>query len=45
VSVNFITQLRAMAHGDYELELRDGQLVALSRRYKQLLPDSIRERI
>jgi hypothetical protein len=34
-----------MFHGDYELVLRDGQHLALSRRYKQLLPATIRERL
>jgi two-component system LytT family response regulator len=45
VRVGFIAELRSMFHGDYELVLRDGQRVALSRRYKQLLPASIRERL
>jgi len=45
VRVGFIAELRAMFHGDYELVLRDGQRVALSRRYKQLLPATIRERL
>jgi hypothetical protein len=33
-----------MFHGDSELA-RDGQRVALSRRYKQLLPATIHERL
>ena len=33
-----------MFHGDYELVLRDGQTLPLSRRYKALLPEAIRER-
>jgi two-component system, LytTR family, response regulator len=45
VRVGFIAELRSMFHGDYELVLRDGQCLALSRRYKQLLPASIRERL
>jgi hypothetical protein len=34
-----------MCHGDYELVLRDGQNLALSRRYKQLLPEAIRGKL
>lgn len=45
VHVGFIAELRSMFHGDYELVLRDGQHLALSRRYKQLLPATIRERL
>jgi len=45
VRVGFIAELRPMFHGDYELVLRDGQRLALSRRYKQLLPDAIREKL
>jgi len=45
VRVGFIAELRSMFHGDYELVLRDGQHLALSRRYKQLLPATIRERL
>jgi two-component system, LytTR family, response regulator len=45
VRVGFIAELRPMFHGDYELVLRDGQRLALSRRYKQLLPAAIRERL
>lgn len=45
VRVGFIAELRPMFHGDYELVLRDGQTVSLSRRYKQLLPAAIRERL
>ena len=45
VRVGFIAELRPMFHGDYELVLRDGQRLALSRRYKQLLPEAIRGRL
>jgi DNA-binding LytR/AlgR family response regulator len=43
--VGFIAELRPMFHGDYELVLKDGQRLNLSRRYKQLLPAAIRERL
>ncbi len=45
VRIGFIAELHPLFHGDYELVLRDGQRVALSRRYKQLLPEAIRERL
>jgi two-component system, LytTR family, response regulator len=45
VRVGFIAELRPMFHGDYELVLRDGQILALSRRYKALLPPAIRDRL
>ncbi len=45
VRVGFIAELRPMFHGDYELVLRDGQRLGLSRRYKQLLPEAIRDRL
>jgi len=45
VRIGFIAELRPMFHGDYELVLRDGQRVSLSRRYKQLLPAGIRDRL
>jgi two-component system, LytTR family, response regulator len=45
VRVGFISELRPMFHGDYELVLRDGQTLALSRRYKFLLPEAIREKL
>ena len=45
VRVGFIAELRPMFHGDYELVLRDGQTMPLSRRYKTLLPEAIRERL
>lgn len=45
VRLSFIAELRPMFHGDYELVLRDGQTLALSRRYKALLPAAIRERL
>ena len=45
VRVGFVAELRPMFHGDYELVLRDGQTLALSRRYKALLPPAIRDRL
>lgn len=45
VRLGFIAELRPMFHGDYELVLRDGETLPLSRRYKALLPDVIRERL
>jgi len=45
VRVSFVAELRPMFHGDYELVLRDGQTLALSRRYKALLPPGIRDRL
>jgi two-component system LytT family response regulator len=45
VRLGFIAELRPMFHGDYELVLRDGQTLPLSRRYKTLLPEAIRERL
>jgi two-component system LytT family response regulator len=45
VRVGFIAELRPMFHGDYEIVLRDGQRLGLSRRYKMLLPTAIRERL
>jgi two-component system LytT family response regulator len=45
VRLGFIAELKAMFHGDYELVLRDGQVLPLSRRYKALLPEAIRERL
>jgi two-component system LytT family response regulator len=45
VRVSFIAELRPMFHGDYELILRDGQALTLSRRYRALLPASIRDRL
>jgi two-component system, LytTR family, response regulator len=45
VRLGFIAELRPMFHGDYELVLRNGQTLALSRRYKALLPEAIRERL
>jgi two-component system LytT family response regulator len=45
VRVGFIAELRPMFHGDYELVLRDGSVLALSRRYKALLPQEIRARL
>jgi two-component system LytT family response regulator len=45
VRIGFIAEMRPMFHGDYELVLRDGERLPLSRRYKQLLPTTIRERL
>jgi two-component system LytT family response regulator len=45
VRISFIAELRAMFHGDYELVLRDGTSLTLSRRYKALLPEEIRARL
>jgi two-component system, LytTR family, response regulator len=45
VRVSFIAELHSMFSGDYELVLRNGARLALSRRYKALLPASIRERL
>jgi two-component system LytT family response regulator len=45
VRMSFIAELQPMFHGDYELVLRNGERLALSRRYKALLPASIRERL
>ena len=45
VRLAFIAELLPMFHGDYELVLRNGERLALSRRYKALLPAAIRERL
>jgi DNA-binding LytR/AlgR family response regulator len=45
VRIGFIAELRPMFHGDYELVLRDGTTLTLSRRYKALLPAEIRDRL
>jgi two-component system LytT family response regulator len=45
VRLGFIAELRPMFHGDYELVLRDGNTLTMSRRYKALLPEAIRERL
>jgi two-component system, LytTR family, response regulator len=45
VRVSFIAELHPMFSGDYELVLRNGERLALSRRYKALLPAAIRERL
>jgi two-component system LytT family response regulator len=45
VRLGFIAELKPMFNGDYELVLRDGQTLPLSRRYKALLPAAIRERL
>lgn len=45
VRMSYITELQPMFHGDYELLLRNGERLALTRRYKALLPATIRERL
>lgn len=45
VRLAFIAELQPMFHGDYELILKNGERLALSRRYKALLPAAIRERL
>jgi two-component system LytT family response regulator len=45
VRVSFIAELHPMFSGDYELVLRNGERLALSRRYKALLPAAIREKL
>jgi two-component system, LytTR family, response regulator len=45
VRLGFIAELKPLFHGDYELVLKDGQSLPLSRRYKALLPEAIRERL
>jgi two-component system LytT family response regulator len=45
VRINFISEMRPLFHGDYELVLKDGATLSLSRRYKALLPPAIRERL
>jgi two-component system LytT family response regulator len=45
VKLASIVELQPMFHGDYELLLRNGERLALSRRYKALLPPAIRERL
>jgi two-component system LytT family response regulator len=45
VKLAAIAELQPMFHGDYELLLRNGERLALSRRYKALLPPAIRERL
>ncbi len=45
VRVLFIAELHPMFSGDYELVLRNGERLALSRRYKALLPAAIRDRL
>jgi two-component system LytT family response regulator len=45
VKLTAIAELQPMFHGDYELILRSGERLALSRRYKALLPPAIRERL
>jgi two-component system LytT family response regulator len=43
--VDFIAEIRPWFHGDYQLMLRDGTELSLSRRFKALLPASIRDRL
>jgi two-component system LytT family response regulator len=45
VKLTSIAELQPMFHGDYELVLRNGERLALSRRYKALLPAAIRYRL
>jgi two-component system, LytTR family, response regulator len=45
VKLSFIAELQPMFHGDFELLLRNGQRLPLSRRYKALLPAAIRGRL
>jgi two-component system LytT family response regulator len=45
VRVSFIAELHPMFSGDYELVLRNGERLTLSRRYKALLPAAIRDRL
>jgi two-component system LytT family response regulator len=45
VKLTAIAELQPMFHGDYELIMRSGERLALSRRYKALLPPAIRERL
>jgi two-component system LytT family response regulator len=45
VRINFIAEMRPLFHGDYDLVLKDGATLSLSRRYKALLPTAIRERL
>jgi two-component system LytT family response regulator len=45
VKLSFIAELQPLFHGDYELLLKNGERLPLSRRYKALLPASIRERL
>jgi two-component system, LytTR family, response regulator len=45
VKLTAIAELQPMFHGDYELVLHNGERLALSRRYKALLPPAIRERL
>jgi two-component system LytT family response regulator len=45
VKLAAIAELQPMFHGDYELVLRNGERLALSRRYKALLPPAIRQRL
>jgi len=45
VRINFISEMRPLFHGDYELVLKDGATLSLSSRYKALLPPAIRERL
>jgi two-component system LytT family response regulator len=45
VRIDFIREVRPWFHGDYQLVLRDGTELSLSRRFKALLPAGIRDRL
>jgi len=45
VRVDCIREIRPWFHGDYQLLLRDGTELNLSRRFKALLPANIRDRL
>ncbi|MDB6097869.1 MAG: Two component transcriptional regulator, LytTR family, partial [Gammaproteobacteria bacterium] len=45
IKLTAIAELQPLFHGDYELILRNGERLPLSRRYKALLPAAIRERL
>lgn len=45
VRVDFIREIRSGFHGDFQLVLKDGTELNLSRRFKALLPPAIRDRL
>ena len=45
VKLSCIAEMTPLFHGDYELLLKNGEKLALSRRYKALLPAAIRDRL
>jgi two-component system LytT family response regulator len=45
VRIDCIREIRPWFHGDYQLILRDGTELSLSRRFKALLPPAIRDRL